>query len=373
MYIRQAKTADCDWLTSNPYIVAVNCGATRSSAAATENQTVCYNSSIINITYSTVGVSSLSNVAVDNLPPGITYAWSNNTLTISGSPTAAGAFTYTVRVCGVAAATGIITVHPAFTAGAITSGSATTVQGTNPNVTIANATPAAGGNNSITYQWRRSGTSSATLTGGNTTYALNNTNQNYNTAGIYYFNRYAKDGACNTAFTASNGQYVLTVTYPPPSDCCTCGSLTWSYALRHPVMECMAVSALSLEIPPPAQYRVGASNVGYYYNGMCIRESFQSLCPYPWRLPTIDEANMIQGCWTLSSVLTSWGHSGYAVGETIKTDGGSASHVVSTITAWDVKYMTTWRLYGGGGTPYVEVKLDIWSNGNTVHCVRDGT
>jgi hypothetical protein len=110
-----------------------------------------------------------------------------------------------------------IAVYSAISPGAINTASAMTSVGTNPNVTIGNSTVASDGSGSITYQWRRTGTSSATLTGSNTTYALNSDATNYSIIGTYYFNRYAKDATCNTAWMAATGTYTLNVIIAPPS------------------------------------------------------------------------------------------------------------------------------------------------------------
>jgi len=72
------------------------------SAASTTNQTLCINTAITNITYSTLGV--LSGV-VSNLPPGVSYTWSLNTLTISGTPTAAGVYNFQVMTTGACSGT----------------------------------------------------------------------------------------------------------------------------------------------------------------------------------------------------------------------------------------------------------------------------
>jgi uncharacterized protein (TIGR02145 family) len=83
--------------------------------------------------------------------------------------------------------------------------------GTNPGITVANATPASGGDGNITYQWRRSGTSSATLTGTAETYSIGNDASNYADVGTYTFTRYARDATCNASWSLSDGQYTLTV------------------------------------------------------------------------------------------------------------------------------------------------------------------
>ena len=83
---------------------------TLTSAAGTNTQSVCVNSSLANITYATTGAT---NVTVTGLPTGVTSSWAANVLTISGTPTATGTFNYTMTTiggCGPTTATGTITV-----------------------------------------------------------------------------------------------------------------------------------------------------------------------------------------------------------------------------------------------------------------------
>ncbi|MDG2464332.1 MAG: gliding motility-associated C-terminal domain-containing protein [Crocinitomicaceae bacterium] len=79
------------------------------------NQTVCNNTPITNIVYST-GISA-TGASVSNLPPGITGVYSGNTFTISGTPTVSGVFIYTVTTlggtCANDSASGTITVNSA--------------------------------------------------------------------------------------------------------------------------------------------------------------------------------------------------------------------------------------------------------------------
>jgi gliding motility-associated-like protein len=80
------------------------------SAAGTDTQTGCINTAITNITYATTGATGAT---VTGLPAGVTGTWLANVVTISGTPTASGPFTYTVTLtggCGVITATGTITV-----------------------------------------------------------------------------------------------------------------------------------------------------------------------------------------------------------------------------------------------------------------------
>jgi len=113
---------------------------TRTSAAATTAQTVCINTPITNITYSTTGATGAT---VTNLPTGVTGVWAANVVTISGTPTVAGAaLTYTVTLtggCGVISTTGTIAVTANNTV-TRTSAAATTAQTVCINTPITNIT-----------------------------------------------------------------------------------------------------------------------------------------------------------------------------------------------------------------------------------------
>ena len=89
------------------------CTIALTSAAGTDNQTLCNSTPITNITYATT-VATGANFT--GLPAGVTGNWAANVATISGSPTASGTFNYTVTLTGGACsqtATGTITVNPA--------------------------------------------------------------------------------------------------------------------------------------------------------------------------------------------------------------------------------------------------------------------
>jgi hypothetical protein len=83
---------------------------TLTSAPATNNQSVCINSSITNIIYTT---TSASGATVTGLPGGVSDNYSGNILTISGTPTVSGTYVYTVSIsggCGIST-TGTIIVN----------------------------------------------------------------------------------------------------------------------------------------------------------------------------------------------------------------------------------------------------------------------
>jgi gliding motility-associated-like protein len=96
--------------TTGTITVTPNNTVTLTSAAATTSQTVCINTAITGITYATTGATGAT---VTGLPAGVTGTWLANVVTISGTPTASGPFTYTLTLtggCGVITTTGTITV-----------------------------------------------------------------------------------------------------------------------------------------------------------------------------------------------------------------------------------------------------------------------
>jgi gliding motility-associated-like protein len=98
---------------SGSIIVSPNVTIALTSAAATANQTVCINTAITNIVYTTT--NGATNVTVTGLPAGVSGTFAAGVFTISGTPTAAGPFNYTVTTvggCSTATLNGTITVNP---------------------------------------------------------------------------------------------------------------------------------------------------------------------------------------------------------------------------------------------------------------------
>ncbi|MFD0941019.1 gliding motility-associated C-terminal domain-containing protein [Pedobacter boryungensis] len=84
---------------------------TLTSGIGTDAQTTCINSTISNITYD---ITNANNVQIIGLPAGITGNFANNVVTISGTSTIIGKFTYTISAtgdCQSPIATGTITIN----------------------------------------------------------------------------------------------------------------------------------------------------------------------------------------------------------------------------------------------------------------------
>ncbi|MGL2963235.1 choice-of-anchor D domain-containing protein [Flavobacterium sp. RSB2_4_14] len=106
--------------------VNANNSITLTSAVGTNNQNICINTPITNITYTTV---SATGATFSGLPAGVTGNWAANAVTISGAPTGLGTFNYTVTLTGgcgpLTTATGTFTVTPVPTITGTTPGSRT--------------------------------------------------------------------------------------------------------------------------------------------------------------------------------------------------------------------------------------------------------
>ncbi len=77
-----------------------NSTLTLSSAPGTGTQTVCINTPVTSITYATGGGAIDASITAGNLPAGVTGSFASGVFTISGTPTEAGVFPYTITTSG---------------------------------------------------------------------------------------------------------------------------------------------------------------------------------------------------------------------------------------------------------------------------------
>ncbi|MBC7535933.1 MAG: proprotein convertase P-domain-containing protein, partial [Ferruginibacter sp.] len=97
-YNYTVTNSSCNPITKYGQILVIQDTLTLTSAAGTDAQSGCLGSAITNITYN-VGTSATGATAT-GLPPGVTGNFSGGVFTISGTPTTASAFTYTVTTTG---------------------------------------------------------------------------------------------------------------------------------------------------------------------------------------------------------------------------------------------------------------------------------
>lgn len=93
-------------------IVSLLPSVTLTLTSGSNEQSVCVNTAIENIVYTTVNATD---VTVTGLPDGVTGTFSNNEFTITGTPTTAGTYNYTVSTvggCNTETAGGTIIVNP---------------------------------------------------------------------------------------------------------------------------------------------------------------------------------------------------------------------------------------------------------------------
>lgn len=129
------------------YLNTLDNTSTLSSVAGTNNQTVCQNNPITNITYNTKGATGAT---FTGLPTGVSGSWLNNIITISGTPSVSGTFNYTATLtggCGTISSSGTIIVNPIVSPISSIIGNLNIVAGTSETYSI---TPDP---NATTYQW----------------------------------------------------------------------------------------------------------------------------------------------------------------------------------------------------------------------------
>ncbi|MFM9826397.1 T9SS type A sorting domain-containing protein, partial [Flavobacterium sp.] len=129
------------------YLIVVTPNNTVS--AASSSPTLCSNTLLTAITHTTTGATGIG--VATGLPTGVAASWASGIITISGTPSVAGTFNYSIPLtggCGAVSATGTITILPKMT---VTAASNSVVcQGTTLNLS---ATVISGAVGAPTYYW----------------------------------------------------------------------------------------------------------------------------------------------------------------------------------------------------------------------------
>lgn len=179
----------CNPVTRTGTIVVNQQTITLTSAPATTNQSLCINTGITNIVYNIGGSATGANVS--GLPAGVSGNYNAGAYTISGTPTEAGVFNYTVTTTGTctdATATGTIEVYAVSLGGTITNGSV--CAGGNGTLTLTGYT-----GNIIRWETSTNGVSWTNIS--NTT-----ASQDYsNITSARYYRAVTQTGTCGESFS----------------------------------------------------------------------------------------------------------------------------------------------------------------------------
>lgn len=149
--------ANCGSSTS-AWSLTSNFSTPNSVSAASSTPTLCQGTVMTSITHNTQGATGIG--AATGLPSGVTATWSSNIITISGTPTASGVFSYSIPLTGGFGslnATGTITVLAAPNAPTATSPQ---VFCETANATIASLQVSGAGS---TFAWYTAATGGAAL------------------------------------------------------------------------------------------------------------------------------------------------------------------------------------------------------------------
>jgi hypothetical protein len=117
------SASGCSSYTGTSRSLAVTVIATNTAGTSSSTPTLFVNTPLTSITHATSGATNIGTAT--GLPAGVSASWANDLITISGTPTALGTFTYSIPLtggCGSVNATGTITVVNAYTwTGAVSS------------------------------------------------------------------------------------------------------------------------------------------------------------------------------------------------------------------------------------------------------------
>lgn len=186
---------------------------TLTSGSGTDNQSICLNDAITNITYSVGG--DATGAGVTGLPTGLSGSYGSGIFTISGTPTLAGTFNYTVTTtggsCGTANAYGVITVFPQPSAVTLSLSSATICNGDVQQLT---ASGGIGDLNTLTLNELFNGSSTAFTVSGTTTSAVQNTTYYSEGTSSYLFQTTANNSAHQGYYTLTNSIDLSGLTSP---------------------------------------------------------------------------------------------------------------------------------------------------------------
>ncbi len=121
---------------SSSFLISTSVTPSNTVSVGSLSPYTCINTPMATITHTTTGATGIGTPT--GLPLGVSASWSSGTITISGTPMQSGSFPYSIPTsggCGIAYATGTITVRPNNTAGSASSSPTVCVNTAIPNIT----------------------------------------------------------------------------------------------------------------------------------------------------------------------------------------------------------------------------------------------
>lgn len=188
--------------------VTVNPSASSTVSVPSSTPTVCNNTLMTPITHTTTVADGIG--VPTGLPTGVSAVWSNNMIIISGTPTSAGIFNYSIPLtggCGAVAASGTITVTENLPVDVSISSNSGTNICAGSSVTFT-ATPTNGGT-MPTYQWKVNGTD---ITGANSATFTTSTLVNGDKVTVVMI---SNASSCSAASPATSNEFIMKVNTLP--------------------------------------------------------------------------------------------------------------------------------------------------------------
>jgi hypothetical protein len=143
----------------------------------------------------------------------------------------------------------------------------------------------------------------------------------------------------------------------------TFGDLTWSDAIHVPA--CNKASFTKDNDNPQCRSYTGSGKTWYYYNWAYVNENAATLCPLPWRVPSLSDINSLVSNTDRSTLFTLWGVGGKAFGNTFEGESTTGYLWSTTVNNRTTAYM----FYYGSNYRYMSY-YDM-RYGYQVRCVID--
>ena len=283
--IFQSGSACLATITGN---ASVTVSSTNTVSAASSNPTVCEGTAITPVTFTTTGATGIGTAT--GLPTGVSASFSGNTITVSGTPTVAGTYSYSIPLsggCSTVNATGTITVNAAPVV--TLSGTTSVCQYDNaPEVTFTNPQSQA---ITVVYTINGGTSSSINIAANSTTnIALSSTNSTGTFTYAIVSVSYQSGAACTNNSVSSTA--VITVN-PVPTATITgtstiCQNATYSVTINNPQASDVIVtyningssSQTATLVPGNNSIAVTTTSTGTFsYNLVSVQYASGSACP----------------------------------------------------------------------------------------------